>query len=128
MSVLLALLTQELVTKRAASPSKPGLIKKAKLAHNVHSGSAPPPSSRPSHPPSRLGRPPISKAHSASPVPQHSPTAKRYREDSVTSVSSVGRKTVPVPGFNGPGANVAGKTVPGAKDDGDESSEADDDY
>lgn len=123
-----AQLTPELLNKRAASPSKP-LAKKAKLSHNVHSGSAPP-SSRPPHPPSRLGRPPISKAQSASPVPQHSPSAdKRYREDSIVSVPS--KAATPAPGFNGPAGGVAGKTVPGGVvvvDDGDESSEADDDY
>ncbi|KLT44595.1 hypothetical protein CC85DRAFT_256903 [Cutaneotrichosporon oleaginosum] len=105
--------------KRASSPSK-ATLKKARLAQG-HSGSAPP-ASRPPHPPSRLGRPPTS-AKSASPYasPEKSGAASVpvWREGSAASSTSggkSGKKSVPPPPAP---QNVA---------DGEESSEADDDY
>lgn len=108
--------------KRASSPSKAALAKKARLAQ-PHSGSAPP-SSRAPHPPSRLGRPPTS-AKSASPYavsPEKSgaasaPTWREGSAASATSTGTTGKKTLP---------SAAPPIVP--QGDGDESSEADDDY
>jgi hypothetical protein len=140
--------------QRGASPTK--MFKKK---HAGHSGSAPPPSTGKPHPPSRLGRPPINKAHSASPYSpdkdkdkdKSSAAAFRKREGSVASTASVqsARPRSQTPNVNASSKTVPGKagnktdpgtqkTLPGGsgtppvsgqvQDNGDDSSEADDDY
>lgn len=92
---------------RAASPTK--MFKKK---HAVHSGSAPPPSTNKPHAPSRLGRPPINKAHSASPYsPEKTGGFKKERTREGSSASTASVQSVARPRSATP--SVGRKTVPG---------------